>query len=468
MPARLQPGFLAPLGRGVTRSVTERGKFTVQLNSKCHAPLKIPEPADIISVLPAPPLHGRNAPLLIQAAAMPLPLIALFIAAFAFGTTEFVIAGVLPQVAEGLDVSIPTAGYLVSGYALGIALGGPLLTLVTARLSRKTLLLGLATAFTLGQIACALAPDFTSMLLLRVAIAVAHGAYFGVAMVVAVGLVREEKRSMAIALILAGLTVSNVVGVPVGTAVGTIFGWRATFWAMFGLGLIALVAMMLLLPRTTGAASPPAGFMREVRVLGRQQVWTSLILMLMLMIGQFVPFTYIAPMLQQVTSLDAALVPWVLFVNGVGATTGVFLGGRLADWKLMPSLVTLLAMQGVTLAAMYLASPYPVPMIAAITLWGALNFAIGTPIQSRILGWTADAPNLASSLIPSGFNIGIAIAAFVGATLLNAGYGYRSLPLLGVGAMAVATAVALLSYASERRSGTKPPHRADTLAVEPC
>jgi DHA1 family inner membrane transport protein len=388
---------------------------------------------------------------------MPLPLIALFIAAFAFGTTEFVIAGVLPQVADGLGVSIPTAGYLVSGYAIGIAVGGPLLTLATARLPRKTLLLGLAVAFTLGQVACALAPDFASMLTLRVAIAVAHGAYFGVAMVVAVGLVREEQRGMAVALILAGLTVSNVVGVPAGTAIGNIWGWRSTFWAMFVLGVVALAAMLVLLPRTTGSVDRPAGFMREVRVLGRQQVWTSLILMLMLMLGQMVPFTYIAALLQEVTGLDAAVVPWVLLMNGVGATFGVFLGGRLADWKLMPSLIVMLAVQAVVLAAMYLAAPYPVPMVVVITLWGALNFAIGTPIQSRILGWTADAPNLASSLIPSGFNIGIAVAAFIGATLLNSGYGYRSLPVLGVGAMIVATAVALTSYLWEKLSRATPP-----------
>jgi MFS transporter, DHA1 family, inner membrane transport protein len=388
---------------------------------------------------------------------MPLPLIALFIAAFAFGTTEFVIAGVLPDVADGLQVTIPTAGYLVSGYAIGIALGGPLLTLATARLPRKMLLIALAVAFTIGQAACAIAPDFASMLLTRIAVAVAHGAYFGVAMVVAVGLVRPEQRGMAVALILAGLTVSGIIGVPAGTAIGNVWGWRSTFWAMFVLGLVATMAMIVLLPRTSGASTASTGFRREVGVLGRQQVWTSLILMLMLMIGQFVPYTYIAPLLQEVTGLDAALVPWVLLLNGIGATLGVFIGGRLADWRLMPSLITMLALQGVVLAVMYAASPYPLPMVAAITIWGGLNFAIGAPIQTRILGWTADAPNLASSLIPSGFNIGIALAAFIGATMLNAGYGYRSLPLLGIAAMIVATAVALWSYMSEQRSGATPP-----------
>jgi DHA1 family inner membrane transport protein len=386
-----------------------------------------------------------------------LPLFALFIAAFAFGTTEFVIAGVLPQVAEGLDISVPTAGYLVSGYALGIAIGGPLLTIATARLSRKTLLIGILVAFVVGQFACALAPDFASMLAIRVIVAVAHGAFFGVGMVVAIGLVREDQRGMAVALILAGLTVSNIVGVPAGAAIGNAFGWRATFWAMFILGLVALAAMVLLLPRTAGAVTQPAGFLNEVKVLGRQQVWTTLIIMLMLMMCQFVPFTYIAPLLQEVTGLDAATVPWVLLANGVGATIGVWLGGKLADWKLMPSLIVLLVIQAAVIGTMYLVSPYPVPMVIVIIIWGGLNFAVGTPIQTRILSWTADAPNLASSLIPAGFNVGIAFAAFIGGVILNAGYGYRDLPLVGVAAMIAAVAVAILSWTAEQRSGATPP-----------
>ncbi|WP_127522446.1 MFS transporter [Mesorhizobium sp. Z1-4] len=388
---------------------------------------------------------------------MPLPLIALFIAAFAFGTTEFVIAGVLPNVAEGLDVSIPAAGYLVTGYALGIAIGGPLLTIVTGRVPRRTLLIWLAVIFTAGQVACALAPGFAEMLFLRVAVAVAHGVYFGAAMVVAVGLVSEERRGMAVAVVLAGLTVSGILGVPAGTAIGNAFGWRATFWAMFGLGLLATLAMLALLPRTPAASAPPAGLAREIRVLGRQQVWTSLIVMLMLMIAQFVPYTYIVPFLREITGLDPELIPWVLLLNGVGATAGVFAGGRLAGWKLMPSMIGLLALQAAVMAAMYAAAPYPVAMIAILTLWGAVNFAIGTPVQTRILGWTADAPNLASSLIPSGFNFGIALAATIGSLLLTAGFGYRSLPVLGIFAMIIAVVVAAGSYQWERRSGARPP-----------
>ncbi|MES0189291.1 MFS transporter [Mesorhizobium sp. C264A] len=179
--------------------------------------------------------------------------------------------------------------------------------------------------------------------------------------------------------------------------------------------------------------------------------------MLTLMIGQFGLFTYITPTLLEVTHLDESLIPWVLLLNGVGATVGVFLGGKLSDWKLMPSLITMLALQAVMLGVIYAVSPYPVPMVIAIVIWGGLNFAIGTPIQTRILAWTADASNLASSLIPSGFNVGIALAASLGAAMLNAGYGYRSLPVVGAAAMLVAVVVALASYIWEGRSRAAPP-----------
>ena len=389
---------------------------------------------------------------------MPLPLFALFLAAFAFGTTEFVIAGILPEVAVGLDVSIPFAGYLVSGYALGVAIGGPLLTMATRHVSRRSILVALTIAFCLGQVACAIAPSFASMLVFRVATAVAHGAYFGIAMVVAVSLVSPEFRGRAVSVILAGLTVSNIVGVPAGAAIGGLWGWRATFWAMTLIGVLALVAISALIPQTKTETQHAGRLATEVRVLGRQQVWTSLLMMLALMIGQMVPFTYITPLLREVTGLDTMVIPWVLLLNGVGATLGVLIGGRLSDWKLMPSLIAMLAIQAAVLVVLYLVSPYPLPMTVTIFVWGALNFAIGAPIQARIRMWTADAPSLASSLIPSGFNIGIAIAAVVGAGLLDGGYGYRSLPVLGAVALALACGVAVLSLAREKRSGLAPPH----------
>jgi DHA1 family inner membrane transport protein len=223
------------------------------------------------------------------------------------------------------------------------------------------------------------------------------------------------------------------------------------------IGVLALVAIWALIPQTKTEVKQASRLGTEVRVLGRQQVWTSLLIMLALMIGQMVPFTYITPLLREVTGLDAMVIPWVLLLNGVGATLGVLIGGRLSDWKLMPALIALLAIQAMVLVTLYIVSPYPLPMTVTIFVWGALNFAIGAPVQARILMWTADAPSLASSLIPSGFNIGIAIAAVVGASLLDGGYGYRSLPVLGAVALALACGVAMLSLAREKRSGIAPP-----------
>jgi MFS transporter, DHA1 family, inner membrane transport protein len=388
---------------------------------------------------------------------LPLSIYPLFLAAFAFGTTEFVIAGILPDVASGLGVTVPTAGYLVSGYALGIALGGPLLTIVIRGVPRPTILFALTVAFTLGQIACALAPDFLTMLLFRVMTAIAHGAYFGIAMVVATSLAPSSSRGRAVAVILAGLTVSNIIGVPVGAMIAGLLGWRTTFWAMAVTGVAAAASVWFLVPPSNVKPQKTMDLRREVRVLGRQQVWTALIIIIALMIGQMVPFTFITPLLSHVTQLDVTLIPWVLLLNGIGATVGVLVGGRLADWKLMPSLVALLAIQSIVLTVLFLAAPYPVPMAAAIFVWGALNFAIGTPVQARILTWTADAPGLASSLIPSSFNIGIAFAAILGAGLLENGYSYRSLPIAGAIALAVGCLTAILSAAHERRTGAVAP-----------
>lgn len=397
---------------------------------------------------------------------MSLPLIALFLAAFAFGTAEFVIAGVLPDVALGLGVSIPVAGYLVTGYAIGIAVGGPLLAVATKKLSRKTLIILLGGIFTLGQVLCALAPNFELLLAARVLVSVVHGTYFGIAAIVAVNLVPADKRGFAVALILSGLTVSNILGVPGGTAIGNALGWRATFWAVGALGLFATAAIAIFLPARAGEAATGGSFLREFRTLGRQQIVTSLAIAILTMIGQYSLFTYIAPLMLEVTGLDTTTLPWMLLLYGVGSTIGVFIGGRLADWKLMPSLIGILATQALAFTIVYLVSPNPWIMTVAVLFWGGVNFAFGSPLQSRILAWAADAPNLASALIPSCFNIGIAIGAVLGATLLEAGFGYRNLPLIGTVTLVLAMGIAVLSYVWERRSGITQPQLAKAAAAE--
>ena len=392
---------------------------------------------------------------------MSLPLIALFLAAFAFGTAEFVIAGVLPDVARGLGVSIPIAGYLVSGYAVGIAIGGPLLAVATKKLSRKTLILLLGGVFTLGQALCALAPTFELLMAARVLVSVVHGTYFGIAAIVAVNLVPADKRGFAVALILSGLTVSNILGVPGGTAIGNALGWRATFWAVGVLGLVSTLAVALFLPASTGQSSTTGSFLREFKALARQQIVTSLAIAILVMIGQYSLFTYIAPLLLEVSRLDVTVVPWVLLLYGVGATIGVFIGGRLADWKLMPSLIAILASQALAFTALYFAAPYPLIMAVVVVIWGGVNFAFGSPLQSRILAWAGDAPNLASALIPTGFNIGIAIGAVFGASLLDSGFGYRNLPLIGTAALVIAVFIAIFSYWLELRGDAVLPKPAE-------
>lgn len=388
---------------------------------------------------------------------MSLPLLALFLAAFAFGTAEFVIAGVLPDVALGLGVSIPVAGYLVSGYAIGIAIGGPALAVLTKKMNRKLLVTLLGLGFTLGQALCAIAPNFELLLLARIFVSVLHGAYFGIAFVLATSIVPPERRGFAMALILSGLTVSNVLGVPGGTAIGTILGWRATFWAVGLLGLAATLVIAAVLPARAGSAGTQGSFRREFAALGRQQVFLGFLIAMLVMIGQYSLFTYIAPLLLTVTNLGVEAVPVILLFYGVGATIGVFIGGRLADWRLMPSLIAILTLQMALFVSLYFAAPYAIPMSIAVILWGGATFAFGSPLQSRMLLWAADGPNLTSALIPAGFNIGIAVGAVLGAGLIEAGLGYQALPLIGAVSLAFAVVIAILSAFLERRSSTVPP-----------
>jgi DHA1 family inner membrane transport protein len=394
---------------------------------------------------------------------MSLPLLALFVAAFALGTAEFVIAGILPDVAAGLGVSIPVAGYLITCYAIGIAVGGPVLALLTKKLSRRTLIVWLCATFTIGQALCALAPNFEMLILARIIVAVSHGTYFGIAAIVATSLVPEEKRGSAVALLLAGLTVSNILGVPGGTAIGNAFGWRAAFWAVGALGLIATLAIAVLLPKNAGNGANGGSFMRELKALGRQQIMLSLAIVILVMIGQYSLFTYIAPLLLTVTGLPQNLVPWLLLLFGVGSTIGVFIGGRLADWQLMPSLIGIMMLQVCAYVLIVVVSPYPILMGICVVFWGGANFAFGAPIQSRVLQWAADAPNLASTLIPTGFNIGIAIGAVLGAEMLENGFGYRDLPWIGAIALALSCAIAIASLILEKRSGATPPLSAGAI-----
>jgi MFS transporter, DHA1 family, inner membrane transport protein len=383
---------------------------------------------------------------------MPLALFSLFAAAFAIGTSEFVIAGILPAVSTDLGISIPTAGLLVSLYALGVAVGGPVLATFTGRYSRKLLLLIYVSIFTIGYVLCALAPNYTALLIARVLIALIHGAYFGTAMVTATTLVDENRRGFAVALILAGLTVANVVGVPLGAAIGNTFGWRVTFAVVAGLGALSLLAIALLIPSDSSHEGRRSNLAAEIRALGREPVYTSLLIIMAQTVGQFALFTYIAPLLTDVAGVPLGVVPWLLLIFGVGSTIGVLLGGRLADWKLMASLTGILVLQLVIhlLMVPFVGSPWI--MAALVLVWGGTAFAFGSPVQTRILTNTRDAPLLAASLITSAFNIAIAAGAWLGGALIDAGYSYAILPWTGVIGTAIAVVVSAITWSRERRA----------------
>jgi DHA1 family inner membrane transport protein len=386
---------------------------------------------------------------------MSLPLFALFFAAFGIGTNEFVIAGLLPDVANDLGISIPDAGYLITLYALGIAIGGPLTAIALGRFERKRTLLALVAVFVIGQAACALAPNFAAIAVVRVILAFAHGAFFGVAAIVATSLVAPERRGSAVALLLAGITVANILGVPAGTAIGNAFGWRTTFWVvglLVLLGWLGIASAVPTMKQASTAARPRLA--QEIGVLGRQAVFMSFGVIVVAMIGQFSLFTYIAPLLTEVTGVTEGTVPWLLLLFGLGSTVGVLLGGRLADWKLMPTLLAMLLLNALAYAAIGLVIHAPVPMGIAIFVWGGLAFGFGAPAQARILRATTDAPNLASPLIPSAFNVGIALGATIGSLALEHGFGYASLPWVGVIVSVLALLIALASWSMERRAAT--------------
>jgi DHA1 family inner membrane transport protein len=381
-------------------------------------------------------------------------LLALFAAAFAIGTSEFVIAGILPAVSSDLGISIPTAGLLVSLYALGVAIGGPLLATFTGRYPKKLLLLIYVGIFIVGYAVCAVAPNYPSLLVARMVISLIHGAYFGSAMVVATTIVEPSRRGFAVALILAGLTVANIVGVPFGTAIGTAFGWRMTFWAVSGLGIVAFLLILLLVPFLRPEPAQSGSLLAEVKALWREPVLTSIAVIVVQTIGQFALFTYISPLLTTVSGIGLDFVPWLLLLFGVGSTIGVLVGGRLADWKLMASLTGILFAQIVVYALMLPFDTNPWIMGVLVLLWGSLAFAFGAPAQTRILINTRDAPLLASSLIPSSFNVAIALGAWLGGVLIDRGFGYGILPWVGVASAAGATAISAVSWARERNRST--------------
>ena len=381
---------------------------------------------------------------------MPLPLLALAVAAFGIGTTEFVIMGLLPDVARDLAVSIPAAGMLVSAYALGVTIGAPIVAIAVANMPRKKALMSLIGVFIVGNLLCAMAPNYGVLMLARIVTAFCHGAFFGIGSVVAAGLVAPNRRAQAIALMFTGLTLANVLGVPLGTALGQAVGWRATFWAVTVIGVLAAATLAVCLPAKIEMQK--GSLLREFSVLKNPQVVMVLGISVLASTSLFSTFTYITPILEDVTGLTSHAVTLVLLLFGLGLTVGGTLGGKLADWRLMPSLMASLLAIVVILTIFADTMHSAVPAMATIFMWGVLAFAIVPPLQMLIVDRASHAPNLASTLNQGAFNLGNATGAWLGGMAIGAGAPLTMLPWVGVTAAVGALGLTLWSASLERRT----------------
>ena len=382
---------------------------------------------------------------------MRLALLALAAASFGIGTTEFVIMGLLPDVAHDLSVSIPRAGLLVSGYAIAVTVGAPLVAIATARLPRKRTLLLLMAIFITGNACCALSPSYGLLMLSRVFTAFAHGSFFGIGAVVAADLVPRNRRAQAISLMFAGLTLANVLGVPAGTILGQAFGWRATFWAVAVIGVLAAAALARWVPEF--ATDRSVRLAQEFRTLRRPQVLLAMLISALSSVSLFSVFTYITPLLEQVSGFTPHGVSIALLLFGVGLTVGNMVGGRLADWRLMPAAIGCLVALVAVLVIFAQTQHSAVPALATLVLWGAIAFAVVSPLQMRILDTAVEAPNMASILNQGAFNLGNASGAWLGAAAIAGGAHYATLPWIGAVAAATALGFAVLSLTLEQRNG---------------
>ncbi|MEU7579160.1 MFS transporter [Streptomyces sp. NPDC041068] len=365
-------------------------------------------------------------------------------------TTEFVMMGLLPNVADDLHISIPTAGHLVSAYALGVVVGAPLLAAVTARLPRRRVLIGLMLLFVAGNALSAAAPDYHLLMAARFLSGLPHGAFFGVGAVVATGLVGPERKARSVSLMFLGLTVANIVGVPVGTAMGQQLGWRATFLAVSAIGIAAVAALALLVPADHGDGDT-VGLRRELRALRSVPVWLALGTTVAGFGALFSAYSYITPMLTDAAGYTESSVTLLLALFGVGATAGNLLGGRLADHSLRGTLFGGLAALALVLVLFPLLMGAAWSAALAVVLLGTAAFVTGSPLQLMVMEKASAAPSLASSANQAAFNLANAGGAWIGGLALAAGFGVTSPAVAGAGLAVLGLAVAGVAYLVDLR-----------------
>ncbi|GAA5170866.1 MULTISPECIES: MFS transporter [Amycolatopsis] len=385
---------------------------------------------------------------------MPIALLALAIGAFGIGTTEFVMMGVLPQAAADFGVSIPSAGYLITGYALGVVVGAPLLTAVAVRLPRKTMLLAMMALFTLGNLLFALSPNQEFGVLFRFLAGLPHGAFFGAGAVVASSLVKPGDRAKAVSMMFLGLTLANVVGVPLGTLLGQQVGWRATFGVVALIGVLALAAIAKLVPHQGRPAE--ASLRSELAAFRRPQVWLALAIVTVGMGGVFASLSYVTPMLTDVAGYSPHNVTLLLALAGVGMTIGNLLGGRLADRALMPSLYVALFALAAVLAVFTLTAHSKIGAAVTIFAVGVTGFMIGPMMQTRIMQKAGGTPSLVSAAVQSAFNIANSIGAYLGGLVIAGGLGLVAPNLVGAILSVLGLSIAAVSGTLDRKQATAP------------
>ena len=391
---------------------------------------------------------------------MPIALLALTLSAFAIGTTEFVIVGLLPTVSADLSLSIPSAGLLVSLYALGVAIGAPVLTALTGKLPRKALLLALMALFTTGNLLAWQAPSYETLVAARILTGLAHGVFFSIGSTIATGLVPRDKAASAIAIAIAimftGLTVALVTGVPLGTFIGQHFGWRETFWAVASLGVVSFIGSALFVPRNL-AHTPPASLLQQAKVLAEPRLLLVYAKTAIGYGGTFIPFTFLAPILTDLSGFSASAVGWVMLVYGVSVAVGNLWGGKLAD-RLgpIPALRIIFALLAAVLLLLQFTAPHPWLAVGTVLLWGAVAFGNVPGLQVYVVKqaerFTPQTVDVASGLNIAAFNLGIAGAAWAGGLIVTH-WGLQHTPWIGALVVLVSLVLTQWSGVLDRRSG---------------
>lgn len=381
---------------------------------------------------------------------IPIALLALTVSAFAIGTTEFVIVGLIPTIANDLNVSLPSAGLLVSLYALGVAVGAPLLTALTGKLPRKLLLLGLMLLFTLGNLVAWQAPGYESLVLARILTGLAHGVFFSIGATIATNLVAKDKAASAIAIMFSGLTVALVTGVPLGTFIGQHFGWRATFLAVAAFGVIAFFASLFFIPRNL-QHSQPASVLQQLQVLKQPRLLLVYAMTAVGYGGSFIAFTFLAPILEQITGLNSGSIALVLLVYGVSVVAGNIWGGKLADKKgPIAALQIIFAGLALVLLVFTFTSSTPWLAIATVLIWGAFAFGNVPGLQVYVVQqathYAPRAIDVASGLNIAAFNLGIALGAWGGGLIVDS-WGLQHTPWIG--ALIVVSAILLTRWSGK-------------------